>query len=202
MLGSCSVTHEVDGTKVVETGEQVALVGGGAATGAAVAINPHAVPRLALDRVLGAKWTIGAGLALYKQGGNWEASRGSQRADGELGKSWLVALSPRIGYLTQFGEWMGAWGRVGASWAMERMTNRVSQVTARVTTADLEGSAIVSVTDHVGIVPTLLLALPLHGRLDQQLDYSYAQNNELETQLVADVKLMVLALQLGIVGYW
>ncbi len=85
---------------------------------------------------------------------------------------------------------------------MERATSRLGETTARVTTADSEGSAIVSVTEHVGVVPTLLLALPLHGRWEQQLDYTYAKNNDLVTHSETDVDLLVLALQLGLVGYW
>ncbi len=105
MLGSWSVTHKAGTMNWVASGEQVALVGGGAATGALVGINPHAVPRLALDRVLGGNWSFGAGVAFYSQSGSLEGSSGNliakggpteKLARGAISAGWLPQANRRV----------------------------------------------------------------------------------------------------------
>jgi len=60
-IAAWSVKHTVDGVNIDENGTTVTLIGGSAETGSSVAINPHLIPRLALDLKLVANVCLSPG---------------------------------------------------------------------------------------------------------------------------------------------
>ncbi len=204
MLGAWFVKHtDENDVEISESGTQAALVGGGVTTGASVLINPHAVPRLALDRKIGSNFTIGLGASLYTQSGSWDAERANQTASGDGETSWLVSASPRIGYLIPVGDSAAVWPRVGVSWSQQRMHNAaVRNYDVKLATVDFALSWIYGVFEHFGAVATIDVCLPLSGIRHLDYDPSFATRMGVAAHQEQNLGLGVIALQFGILAYF
>lgn len=201
-LGGWSMQYRgSDGAKYTENGTQSTLIGGGATTGALVPINPVGVPRLALDRVVGAHVTLGLGIGVFSQSGHLDAEKAGASASIDGQKSWLVSLSPRVGYLRSWGEWLGFWCRGGISWSQQHMGNPLASTDAKLGAVALELIWLFRVIDHVRIAAAFDLGLPIGGFSTSDFDATYAQKLGLAaTHFERNVDLTTFALQMGIAG--
>jgi hypothetical protein len=184
----------------IDSGSQFSLVGGGATTGADVPINPYAVPRLSLDGLIAHAFSLGLGVSVFTQSGQWSAEYPGGSVSGDGQKSWLVALSPRLGYLLPVGQVFALWGRLGASWAQQRISNPVVSTRAKLANADLELVWLFELVEHVGLSTTFGIALPLSGSFERDIEAEYATRNDYEAHRQRDVGLYAYGLQAGISG--
>lgn len=77
--------------------------------------SPWSVPRLAFDGFVTDGLSLGAAAGFSTSSFSAGASSGGTDADVDLGSSWTLVLSPRVGYAYMFSEKAGIWPRAGMS---------------------------------------------------------------------------------------
>ncbi|HEY5958712.1 MAG TPA: hypothetical protein VIV60_19260 [Polyangiaceae bacterium] len=202
LIGAWSVEHTTpDGIHVSENGTQATLIGGGASTGATIAINPLAVPRLFVDRIARNRFTIGFGASLYKTSGGWDAERSNQTMTGDGLHSWLYAIAPRLGYLIPVTEAAAAWVRGGVSWSQQRSDASLAHNRSSLGTFDCSLAAVFRIAKPLAVSLAIDLSLPLGGMTYVDYDPGFASRNNMPIHQQLDATLRFLGLQLGALFY-
>ena len=97
--------------KTTESGTSIALLVGREPT---LAVNPHTVPRLAIDYAVINHLTVGGSFVLaFGLGGSRTTEIGNNTQKSDSPKATLVGFAPRVGYVLPLGQTFGFWPRAG-----------------------------------------------------------------------------------------
>lgn len=172
------------------------------ATGSDIPVNPHAVPRLSVDRLVAPSVTAGFGVSLYTRGGEWIVTQGNASASGDGERAWLVALTPRIGYFNAITNEVAMWARVATSFSSQRRKNPVTQIDAFLASFDLELSGLYRLWSNVALGTTLALALPLDGSYEARLDPAFATRMGVAANDKYQLSFTAFSLHTSLVGHF
>jgi hypothetical protein len=106
-----TVTTAGQETKTTDSGSSIALLFGREPS---LTINPHTIPRLALDYsvinhlTVGGSFVLGVGL-----GGSHSVEAGNTTQKNDAAKITVVGFAPRVGYVIPLGHTFGFWPRLG-----------------------------------------------------------------------------------------
>ena len=175
MLGLWNAKFKRSGVEYNQSGQQATLVGGAAATGAVVPVNPYALPRLALDVILGSHLTTGLGFSLDTRSGEWKAELGTASGSGDGESAWLAAVSPRFGYFRAITDNMAMWPRLGATFSKQHTKSPIAQTDTSLASVDLELAWLLRLFDYLALSTTLALGLPLGGVHESHFDSRLAE---------------------------
>lgn len=110
---SQTVTSNQNGqdTKVSDSGTSIALLLGREPT---LAVNPHTVPRIALDYAVINHLTVGGSFVLaFGLGGTHQVEVGNNTQKNDAPKATVVGFAPRVGYVLPLAHTFGFWPRAG-----------------------------------------------------------------------------------------
>jgi hypothetical protein len=100
-------------TKVTDSGTSIALLFGREPT---LAVNPHTVPRLALDYTVINHLTVGGSFVIaVGLGGSTTTKIGNNESSNDSPKTTVWGLAPRVGYVLPLGHTFGFWPRAGVA---------------------------------------------------------------------------------------
>jgi hypothetical protein len=106
-----TMTQSGQETKVTDNGTSIALLLG---REPALAVNPHAIPRLAIDYTVIDRLTVGGSFVLaFGLGGSHTTETGNNSQKNDAPKATLVGFAPRVGYVLPLTQTFGFWPRVG-----------------------------------------------------------------------------------------
>ena len=110
---SQTLTVDTNGqtSKLSESSTSIALLIGREPS---LAVNPHTVPRLAIDYTVIQHLTIGGSFVLaFGLGGTQTTEIGNNTSKRDTPKASLVGFAPRVGYVLPLGQTFGFWPRAG-----------------------------------------------------------------------------------------
>ncbi len=112
-------------TKESESGTSIALLLGREPR---LAVNPHSVPRVAIDYTVINHLTIGGSFVLaFGLGGTQKTETGPNSQSNDAPKASVVGFAPRVGYVLPLGHVFGFWPRAGlAFYSISQKQDRVA----------------------------------------------------------------------------
>ena len=125
---SQTLTIENNGqtSKLSESSSSIALLLGREPS---LLVNPHTVPRLAIDFTVIQHLTVGGSFVLaFGLGGSTTSESGNVTSKRDAPKASLVGFAPRVGYVLPLGQTFGFWPRAGlAFYSISQKQDTVSK---------------------------------------------------------------------------
>lgn len=108
-----------------------------------------------------------------------------------------MSLTPRIGYQFPVTDEAGIGFRAGITWSQQRERSPLVRSNVKLGTFDLALSWTYWILEHLGVVASFDLCLPIGGIRYLDYDEAFASKLGVEPHAENNVKLRVIALQLG-----
>lgn len=162
-----STRHNAFGDRGTRKGTNVSLLGAGGAS------NPFSSPRLAVDAMLGAHFTLGGALGYYsgvgdetiefpdKSSSDPNSPTPLQKFAGDLPSTRIFVVAPRFGYLWPATGRLSLWARAGITYVSARTKVETESYVSAVPTAVTEKLSFLDLT----LEPELVFALAPHVAL-------------------------------------
>ncbi len=158
-----------------DSGTMVNLLAGNSSVGGTEGgyINPSAVPRAAIDFILGGGFTLGGALGYMTTSGEEKVPDGSGGTTTfDFPDSKALLFSPRVGYLIPSSEVLTIWLRGGLTVYSLSSESSDSSITNSFsgTQISLEPSLVFTPVDHVGLVVSGIADIALTGNWENKQD--------------------------------